>query len=64
LNQTTTVRADGGRLLMGTTEIAFYAPDRAVITSGNSRGNPVEFVRRADGTVGWIRVVGRIAKKD
>jgi hypothetical protein len=44
--------------------IAFFAPDRAVVTSGNQRGNPVEFVRRADGTIGWIRVVGRIARKD
>ena len=44
--------------------VGFYAPDRAVVTSGTQRGNPVEFIRRPDGTVGWVRVVGRIAKKD
>jgi hypothetical protein len=54
------VRAEGGKLMLDNASIAFYAPDRAVVTSGNSRGNPVEFIRRADGTVGWARVVGRI----
>jgi CubicO group peptidase (beta-lactamase class C family) len=59
-----TVRLQGTQLMVDNGTIAFYAPDRAVVTSGNSRGNPVEFIRRPDGTVGWIRVVGRIAKKD
>jgi CubicO group peptidase (beta-lactamase class C family) len=58
------VRADGGKLMLDNASIAFYAPDRAVVTSGNSRGNPVEFIRRADGTVGWVRVVGRIGQND
>ena len=43
--------------------IGFYAPDRAVVTREH-RGNPVEFIRNPDGTVGWVRVVGRIARKD
>ena len=61
---TATVRVQGGQLMVDNATIGFYAPDRAVVSSGNSRGNPVEFIRRADGTVGWVRVVGRIAKKD
>jgi len=61
---TATVRIQGSQLMLDNATIAFYAPDRAVVTSGNSRGNPVEFIRRADGAVGWVRVVGRIAKKD
>ena len=44
--------------------IAFYRPDRAVVTSGNSRGNPIEFIRTPEGVVGWVRVRGRIARKD
>jgi hypothetical protein len=44
--------------------IAFYAPDRAVVTSGNGRGNPVEFIRDASGVVLWVRVVGRIARRE
>ena len=59
-----TVSLKGAQLMLDNASIAFYAPDRAVITSGNGRGNPVEFIRRADGAVGWVRVVGRIAKKD
>lgn len=64
LTTTNTLRADGGQLTLDDNNIGFYAPDRAVVTSGNSRGNPVEFIRKADGTVGWVRVVGRIARKD
>lgn len=58
------VRADEGRLTLDGNAIAFYAPDRAVVTSGTSRGNPVEFVRTREGTVGWVRYVGRIARKE
>ena len=64
LNTTNTLRAEGGQLTLDGNSIGFYAPDRAIVTSGNSRGNPVEFIRKADGTVGWVRVVGRIARKD
>lgn len=41
--------------------IAFFGPDRAVITGGNDRGQSIEFVRSADGVVKWVRVVGRVA---
>jgi len=58
-----TVRVEDGRLMVNNSSIAFYANDRAVVTSGNQRGNPVEFIRRDDGTIGWIRMVGRIARK-
>lgn len=58
------VRLQDGRLTVDNSTIAFYGPDRAVITSGNSRGNPVEFIRDSKGDVRWIRVVGRIARKD
>ena len=61
---TNTVRVQDGQLMVDNDAIAFYAPDRAIVTSGNQRGNPVEFVRNAKGAVGWVRLVGRIARKD
>jgi CubicO group peptidase (beta-lactamase class C family) len=59
-----TVHEENGRLMVDASPIAFYAPDRAVVIEGADRGNPVEFIRRPDGTVAWVRVVGRIARKD
>jgi CubicO group peptidase (beta-lactamase class C family) len=59
-----TVALENSQLMVDRNAIAFYAPDRAVVTTGNQRGNPVEFIRKADGTVGWVRVVGRIARKE
>ena len=44
--------------------VAFYGPDRALVTAGPDRGQSIEFVRAADGAVKWIRVVGRIAVRD
>lgn len=41
--------------------VAFYGPDRAVVTEGNDRGLSIEFVRATDGSVRWVRVVGRVA---
>lgn len=41
--------------------IAFFGPDRAVVTDGNDKGQSIEFVRDAAGTVKWVRVVGRVA---
>jgi len=41
--------------------IAFFGPDRAVITDGNDKGQGIEFVRDATGQVNWVRVVGRVA---
>jgi len=65
------VRIDGGRLVVQeipngadprpVMPIAFFGPDRAVITDGNDRGQGIEFVRDAKGAVNWVRVVGRIA---
>jgi CubicO group peptidase (beta-lactamase class C family) len=59
-----TVRIQDGTLMIDGSTIAFYAPDRAVVTSGNSRGNPIEFVRDGSGQITWVRVVGRIARRD
>jgi CubicO group peptidase (beta-lactamase class C family) len=61
---TVSLDKDKGQLMLDNNAVAFYAVDRAVVASGNSRGNPVEFIRKPDGTVGWIRIVGRIARKD
>ena len=65
------VRSESGRLVVqevpNTGEprppmpIAFFGPDRAVVTDGAERGQSIEFIRGADGTVKWIRVVGRVA---
>ena len=43
--------------------IAFFGPDRAVITDGADKGQSIEFVRDAADAVRWIRVVGRVAVK-
>ena len=58
------VRIENNRLTMDDSAIAFYGPDRAVVTDGNNRGNPVEFIRDRSGQVRWIRSVGRIARKE
>lgn len=63
------VGIDAGRLNIsgggpaGTT-IAFYGPDVAYATLGSYVGSPYEFIRGPDGRVGWIRVNGRIARRD
>ena len=43
--------------------IAFFGPDRAVITDGNDKGQSIEFIRDPSGAVKWVRVVGRVAQK-
>ena len=58
------VHLDNGRLMLDANPIGFYAPDRAIVTAGGARGNPVEFVRDTDGVVRWVRYVGRIARKE
>jgi hypothetical protein len=71
-SNTVVVRADDGRLLVqerpsgnrppgAEMPIAFFGPDRAVITAGADSGQSIEFVRDAAGRVNWIRVVGRVA---
>ena len=44
--------------------IAFFGPDRAVVTDGNDKGQSIEFIRDASGAVKWIRVVGRVAVRN
>jgi CubicO group peptidase (beta-lactamase class C family) len=58
------VRLENGQLRLDSNAIAFYAPDRAIVTSGASRGNPVEFIRDASGSVRWVRYIGRIARRE
>lgn len=67
------VRVEGGKLVVqeipnegeprATWPIAFFGPDRAVITDGNDKGQTIEFVRDASGKVHWVRVVGRVAAR-
>ena len=64
LNNVNTVAAANGQLTLDGNAIGFYGADRAIVTAGPSRGNPIEFIRTRDGAVGWIRSVGRIARKD
>ncbi len=58
------VRVQDGQLMVDNSAVAFYAPDLAVVTTGNSKGNPVEFIRDKTGAVRWVRVVGRVARRD
>ena len=64
------VREEGGRLIVSSgnaqtgTTIVFYGADVAYATAGGYIGTPYEFVRGSNGRVGWIRVNGRIARKD
>jgi CubicO group peptidase (beta-lactamase class C family) len=65
------VRAEGEKLFVqdrpnggGTpreSPVAFYGPDRLVVTDGPDKGQSIEFVRDDNGRVNWIRVVGRVA---
>jgi CubicO group peptidase (beta-lactamase class C family) len=64
------VRQEGGKLVVSNNEqgtgttIVFYGRDVAYAIAGSYTGSPYEFVRAPDGSVGWIRVNGRIAKRD
>jgi CubicO group peptidase (beta-lactamase class C family) len=42
---------------------AFYAKDRLIVTAGPLKGARAEFLRRQDGTIGWIRLRDRVARK-
>jgi Beta-lactamase len=65
------VRSGGGKLIVqeqpnggqprAEMPVAFYGPDRVVVTEGSERGQSMEFVRDSGGRVNWIRVVGRVA---
>ncbi|HEV8410143.1 MAG TPA: serine hydrolase domain-containing protein [Gemmatimonadaceae bacterium] len=64
---TVIVRAEGRRIFVQDRRnapempIAFFGPDRAVVTGGTERGQSIEFVRDASGRVMWVRVIGRVA---
>jgi CubicO group peptidase (beta-lactamase class C family) len=70
-NNSYVVRVEGGRLSVQDRSndgsapkefpVAFYGPDRVVVTDGPDRGQSIEFVRDDSGRVHWIRVVGRAA---
>ena len=65
------VRVEGGTLVVQeipnngdprpVMPIAFFGPDRAVVTEGNEKGQSIDFVRDAKGAINWVRVVGRVA---
>jgi CubicO group peptidase (beta-lactamase class C family) len=55
------VSVENGALRIDGTPAAFYGPDVAFAVSG---GRPYEFIRTTGGEVGWIRVNGRVARKD
>lgn len=67
---TVEVRREGDRLVVKTgagqadAPIVFYGPDVAYALSGQYLGMPYEFIRDDGGVVRWIRVNGRIARKD
>ena len=70
-NTSYVVRVDGGKLSVQDRPnaggnprefpVAFYGPDRLIVTDGPDRGQSMEFVRDDGGLVKWIRVVGRVA---
>lgn len=70
-NTSYVVRADSGKLVVQDRPnsggnprefpVAFYGPDRLIVTDGPDRGQSMEFVRDEGGRVHWIRVVGRVA---
>jgi CubicO group peptidase (beta-lactamase class C family) len=70
-NTSYVVRTEGGRLIVqdrpnsgGTPRdypVAFYGPDRVIVTEGADRGQSIEFVRDPGDRVMWIRFVGRTA---
>jgi CubicO group peptidase (beta-lactamase class C family) len=43
--------------------LAFYGPDRAVVTAGPEKDASIEFIRDAAAKVRWVRVTGRIARR-
>jgi CubicO group peptidase (beta-lactamase class C family) len=63
------VRQRGDRLIVSgvnqpDTPLVFYGPDVAYALDGAYLGTPYEFVRGDDGAVRWIRLNGRIARKE
>ena len=71
---TAVIRTENGRLVVqvrpneGAAEppmpIAFYGPDRAFVTEGADKNQSIEFIRDTTGRVQWVRIVGRIARRE
>jgi len=71
LGSVTVRNEDGTATITGTAgagpphaSVVFYGPDVAYATSGTFEGSPCEFIRTPSGAVGWIRINGRIARKE
>jgi CubicO group peptidase (beta-lactamase class C family) len=74
MNATVVRVVDGGRLVVQVRPntgdpqppmpIMFYGSDRAVVVEGADKDQSIEFIRDAAGRVQWVRVVGRIAKRE
>ena len=71
----TNVRVENGAIMVGGgggggggggTRLLFYGRDVAYAAGGGGvyEGQPYEFIRRPDGSVGWIRINGRIAARE
>lgn len=63
------IREEDGRLVVGTGDraygLVFWGPDVTYATGGGAYvGMPVEFVRDEAGRVTWVRVNGRIARRE
>ncbi|MEZ5293903.1 MAG: serine hydrolase [Vicinamibacterales bacterium] len=67
---TVLVRRDADHLVVAVGDgqpdapLVFYGPDVAYATGGQYVGMPYEFIREAGGRIRWIRVNGRIARRD
>lgn len=46
-----------------TYKLSFYAPDKAAMVEGPIIGMRSDFIRRADGSIGWFRDSGRISER-
>jgi hypothetical protein len=42
---------------------AFYAKDRLIAVEGPAKGARAEIIRQPDGSIGWIRVGGRVSRR-
>src|SRR5262249_6201771 len=70
-SNTVVVRAESGKLFVQERQnsgrvgtempVAFFGPDRTVVTDGTEKGQTIEFVRDKSGKINWVRVVGRVA---
>ena len=46
------------------THLAFYAPDRVIALEGPLKGSRGEFLRAPDGGIAWLRIGGRIQRRE